>query len=126
MGGQAIDVTIVTTAGRTRGSAADLAERRKIEKYKTELEKHPGLAFAPMGFDLDGGVGKSAWAQMQMWARWQARNPRSMRDYTHSLRFVIGTIARAFVLGIVRHIRSFEAYQADGTPRGAWADARRR
>jgi len=67
-GGQALDVTIVTTAGRPTGRAAEMAEDAKRRKYAAELAKHSTLGFAPIAFDLLGGIGPSAWAEMQRWA----------------------------------------------------------
>lgn len=113
-GGFAIDCTIVTTAGRPRGSAARIAEDAKRRKYQAEVERHPGMGFAPFGVDLDGGIGPTAWEQIRQWARAQACAPDATRTYPEALQWVIGNLARAFVSGCVRQIRAFEERQWSG------------
>ena len=118
-GGQALDVTIVTTAGRAAGAAAH-AENQKRRKYGAELDRHPDLGFAPVAFDLLGGIGPSAWSEMQSWARAQAARPDATRSYADAIQWVISSLAAAFVDGTTRQIRMFELAQRCGAlARGA-------
>jgi hypothetical protein len=112
--GLAIDCTIVSTVGRTSGAAADDAEKRKMDKYKDEVAKHPGLGFAPFAIDFRGDVGASAWMLIHDWARLQSVDPNSTRNFPESLAWVCSTIANAFVSGFIRHILLFDAWQREG------------
>ncbi len=114
--GQALDVTIVTTAGRAVGAAAH-AEEQKRRKYGAELDRHPDLGFAPLAFDLLGGIGPSAWAEMQSWARSQTAR-RDTRSYAEALQWVVSSLAAAFVDGTTRQVRMFELAQRGGPVAG--------
>jgi hypothetical protein len=110
-GGQALDCTIVTTSGRPPGRAAAMAEDAKEKKYRAEVVRHDGLGFAPLGFDLMGGVGPAAWAEMQSWARAISRLPSASRDYGDAVLWVTSVIASAFVSAVTRQIRLFDVVQ---------------
>jgi hypothetical protein len=124
-GGQALDVTIVTTAGRAVGAAAH-AEEQKRRKYGAELDRHPNLGFAPLAFDLLGGIGPSAWAEMQSWARAQAARRDATRSYAEALQWVIGSLAAAFVDGTTRQVRMFELAQRGAALAGSARESARR
>jgi hypothetical protein len=121
--GFAIDCTIVSTIGRSPGTAADEAEKRKTDKYKAEVAKQQGLGFGPFAIDFRGDLGESAWRLMQDWARRQAVDPHSTRNYPEALAWVSSVIANAFVSGYIRHILLFDAWQREG---GAPMAGRRR
>jgi hypothetical protein len=110
--GLAIDCTAVTAAGHVPGSAAGIAEAAKVRKYAAEVARNPGLGFQPFAVDLHGNIGPAAWHQMQAWARAIASAADSSRTQPEALDWVVGTIARAFVSGCVRQIRTFEERQS--------------
>jgi hypothetical protein len=119
-GGQALDVTIVTTVGRPTGRAAEVAEEAKRRKYAAELQKHPALGFAAVAFDLLGGIGPSAWAEMQRWAAARAHISEGTCSYAEALQQVVTSISAAFTAGTTRQVRTFELAQRGGAPaRGA-------
>jgi hypothetical protein len=109
--GQALDCTVVSTAGRPPGRAAAAAEDAKEKKYRAEVDRHPGLGFAPLGFDLLGGIGPAAWTQMESWARAISRVPTADRSYEEARLWVTSVIATAFVAAVSRQIRIFDVVQ---------------
>jgi hypothetical protein len=111
LAGQAIDVTIVTTAGRPPGSATVAAEDAKQRKYATEVAKSPGMGFAPFALDLNGGIGPSAWTQMSGWATAVAARDDAVWERGQALDLIVGRVAHAFVVGVARQIRGFEMGQ---------------
>jgi hypothetical protein len=112
--GLAIDVTIVSALGRPPGSAAAAAEARKRDKYRKELDRHPGLGFLPLAIDTRGDIGPGAWDALKDLARIHAMQPAASRSYSEALDWVSGIVAAAFVDGCVRHIRIFDEWQRMG------------
>lgn len=112
LAGLAIDVTVVTTSGRPPGKAAEAAEAAKRKKYAVELAKAPAMGFAPFAIDLGGGIGPSAWSEMQAWATAIAAREGSSIDRGQALEQITGRLANAFVRGITRQIRAFEIGQS--------------
>ena len=116
--GMAIDVTVVSTAGQEGDRTVERREHLKIEKYRAEVARHPGLGFEPFGLGLDGSVGPHAWELMREWARMQAVRRLTARNYVESLDWVVRTIAFAFVTGTLRHLRNFYDRSVKGVGKG--------
>ena len=109
--GQAIDVTVVSTTGRPPGSAAASAEEKKRKKYAADIAQSPGLGFAPFALDLRGGIGPSAWTEMQRWATATAAREDLALDRGQALQRISSRMAHALVTGITRQIREYEISQ---------------
>lgn len=113
--GLAIDCTVVSAAGQDGPDTAARRERKKIDKYKVEVARHPDLGFAPFAIDLYGNLGPIAWTQMQQWATNQSGKRVATRDYTAALDWVVSTIAHAFATGTLRQLRGFYDRQRESS-----------
>lgn len=117
--GQALDCTVVTTEGREPGAAVAAAEEAKRSKYAKQVERSPGMGFAPLAFDLLGSIGPSAWAEITSWARARAMPSSSECDYPEALSDILATLAHALVEASVRHIRAYDNDNRRDPPRGS-------
>ena len=101
VGGQAIDVTVVSRWAQT----VTQAEVKKRDKYADYLAGNPTMGFCPFALDLQGTIGEEAWKAMVTWARHIATNPAKFVDYRTAMDEVLGDIAWTFVDEVTRQIR---------------------
>jgi hypothetical protein len=125
-GGLAVDCTIVSAAGQDGAHTAERRERRKIDKYKAEVARHPELGFEPFAVDLYGNLGPAAWRQMQQWAVNQAARRDATVDYNAALGWVTSTIGCAFATGAIRQVRRYYDGQRESAKGSAAAGIERK